>query len=154
MTAVDSIVESFDQLWRRMAATRSTDFVLIDVTMAQAKVLHLVCIRPGSTMSWIADRLHVTLPTVSGLVDRLVEHGLVSRREDPADRRQVIIDLTDAGWAEIGRFRDVGRGRLRTLLTLLTPAELDHLARGVAALAAHAAELPGDDLPPFERTSR
>ena len=38
-------------------------------------------------MSELVARLGVTLPTVSGIVDRLVEHGLVGRRAVESDRR-------------------------------------------------------------------
>ena len=42
-------------------------------------------------MSDLVARLGVSLSTVSGLVDRVVDHGLATRREDPADRRQVVV---------------------------------------------------------------
>src|SRR5262245_7816733 len=133
--SIETLLDDFERLWRRLAGSQSMDFVGVDVTMSQAKVLHLACIHPGATMSWIAQQLHVTLPTVSGLVDRLVDQGLLERHDDPADRRQVIVDLTDDGWSMIGRVRDSGMGSLRSLLERLSSADLDHLRRGVAALA-------------------
>jgi DNA-binding MarR family transcriptional regulator len=138
--SLEALLDDFERLWRRLAGSQWMDFVGVDVTMSQAKVLHLVSIHPGSTMSWIAQQLHVTLPTVSGLVDRLVDHGLLGRRDDPSDRRQVIVDLTDGGWEMIGRVRDSGLGSLRGLLERLSPSDLAHLRRGVAALAATADE--------------
>jgi DNA-binding MarR family transcriptional regulator len=152
--SIDVLLADFERLWRRLAGTQSTDFVGVDVTMAQAKVLHLACIHPGSTMSWIAQQLHVTLPTVSGLVDRLVDHGLLERRDDPADRRQVIVDLTDDGWSMISRFRDSGLGSLRTLLERLPPSDLDHLRLGVAALADTAEAAAHDPSSVDERKPR
>jgi DNA-binding MarR family transcriptional regulator len=152
--SIDALIEDFERLWRRVTGSHSMDFVGVDVTMSQAKVLHLVCIHPGSTMSWIAQQLHVTLPTVSGLVDRLVDHGLLERRDDPSDRRQVIVDLTDGGWQMIGRVRDSGLGSLRSLLERLSPTDLDHLSRGVAALAATADETALDPDAEHERTPR
>jgi DNA-binding MarR family transcriptional regulator len=153
-TSIDTLLGDFERLWRRLAGSQSMDFVGVDVTMSQAKVLHLACIHPGSTMSWIAQQLHVTLPTVSGLVDRLVDHGLLVRHDDPNDRRQVIVDLTDDGWSTIGRVRDSGLGSLRTLLERLPPADLDHLRRGVAALAETAETAAPKPAAAHERTAR
>jgi DNA-binding MarR family transcriptional regulator len=45
----------------------------------------------------LADRLGVSPPTASRAVDALVEHGLLERAPDPADRRAVRISLTDRG---------------------------------------------------------
>jgi DNA-binding MarR family transcriptional regulator len=153
-TSIDTLLGDFERLWRRLAGSQSMDFVGVDVTMSQAKVLHLACIHPGSTMSWIAQQLHVTLPTVSGLVDRLVDHGLLERRDDPQDRRQVIVDLTDEGWSTIGRVQDSGMGSLRSLLERLSSDDLDHLKRGVAALADTADAAADDPSTAHERTPR
>jgi len=45
----------------------------------------------------LAERLGVTAPTASRAVDGLVEHGMLERRPDPADRRAVRISLTAEG---------------------------------------------------------
>ena len=62
-----------------MAEANSPEFLEIDITMPQAKVLYLLT-AGDLHMSELVARLGVTLPTVSGIVDRLVEHGLVGRR--------------------------------------------------------------------------
>lgn len=48
-------------------------------------------------MSELADRLLVSRPTASRVVDRLVDHGLVRRWHDQADRRVVRLALTAEG---------------------------------------------------------
>jgi DNA-binding MarR family transcriptional regulator len=45
----------------------------------------------------LAERLGVSSPTASRAVDVLLEHGLLERAPDPADRRAVRISLTDRG---------------------------------------------------------
>ena len=52
---------------------------------------------PGATMRAIADQIGVPPSSLTGMVDTLVERGLVERRADPNDRRIVRIALTDAG---------------------------------------------------------
>jgi long-chain acyl-CoA synthetase len=52
---------------------------------------------PSEVASALADRLAVTRPTITALVDGLVAKALVDRRSDPSDRRRVLHAITDAG---------------------------------------------------------
>ena len=45
----------------------------------------------------IADVLHVSKSTLSAMVDSLAEDGYVERTSDPADRRAIVLVLTQAG---------------------------------------------------------
>ena len=51
----------------------------------------------GLIMSELSRRLVVSNGAITGLVDKLVEAGLVTRREDPKDRRSMIVRLTRKG---------------------------------------------------------
>ena len=50
-----------------------------------------------TTSSWLADRLTVSPPSVTAVVDGLVARDLVVRTPDPSDRRRLNLELTDAG---------------------------------------------------------
>ncbi|MGQ0634264.1 MAG: MarR family winged helix-turn-helix transcriptional regulator [Planctomycetaceae bacterium] len=45
----------------------------------------------------LASQIHAGAATVTGIVDRLLERGLVCRERDADDRRTVRVSLTDAG---------------------------------------------------------
>ena len=92
----EDILDRFETLMRHAAGSHAPEFLGVDVTMPQAKVLYLVSLQPDLPMSAIAARLGVGPPAVSGLVDRLVALGYVERREDPGDRRQQLISTTEA----------------------------------------------------------
>src|SRR3954471_18236785 len=94
---IDSVVNGYDQIVRRLTATRSAGIFESSVTMAQLKVLMLLGAQPETRMSEVASALHLTLSTVSGVVERLVESDLASRRTDDVDRRQVMVSLTSEG---------------------------------------------------------
>jgi DNA-binding MarR family transcriptional regulator len=51
----------------------------------------------GLTMSDLSRRLIVSNGAITGLVDKLAEAGLVTRRDDPNDRRSTIVRLTRKG---------------------------------------------------------
>lgn len=58
----------------------------------------LLIYRAGCTnIHCLADHLGVTKAAVSQMVDRLVESGLISREEDPIDRRSKLICLSEKG---------------------------------------------------------
>jgi DNA-binding MarR family transcriptional regulator len=49
------------------------------------------------TLGELSQRMMVTNGNVTGLVDRLLEQGLINRRPSPTDRRAQIVSLTPAG---------------------------------------------------------
>lgn len=125
----------------RMAGSHAPEFLEIAVTMPQAKLLYLLGAAGDLHMSELVARLGVSLSTVSGLVERIVEAGLATRRDDPADRRQVVVGLTPAGTDFIDRFRDLNARQMRELLDLLDDAELVSARATLAALARAADRL-------------
>ena len=76
---------------QRLADSHAPEFLEIAVTMPQAKLLYLLGAAGDLHMSDLVHRLGVSLSTISGLVDRVVDQGLAVRREDPIDRRQVVV---------------------------------------------------------------
>ena len=78
---------------------------------------------------------------MSGLVDRLVDHGLATRHDDPADRRQVVVGLTPAGTRFIDHFRELNARLMRELLAVLDDGDLSLLRDAFAALERAASQL-------------
>ncbi|MDA8218558.1 MAG: MarR family transcriptional regulator [Dehalococcoidales bacterium] len=96
--------------------------------MPQLKVLFLVGGGEGVNMTQLARTLGMTLPTLTGVVDRLVGQGLVCRRDDPRDRRVVLLYPTKEGTALLDQFIRAGRQRLRLILDQLSLANLRKVA--------------------------
>jgi MarR family transcriptional regulator, organic hydroperoxide resistance regulator len=67
------------------------------LSIPQFDVLSTLTEQEGLSQSDLAARLYVTKGNVSGLIDRLVEAGLVERRSAAGDRRSNAVFLTDAG---------------------------------------------------------
>jgi DNA-binding MarR family transcriptional regulator len=136
----EDVASRIDRMLQDMARFRTPEFLDVGITMAQAKVLHVVVAGGEIHMADLVHTLGVSLSTVSGLVDKLVDHGYVTRRDDPADRRQVVVSPTSAGTALLERFRDLSGAQTRELLGRLRPGDLDALDRGVKALHRAAIE--------------
>ena len=53
--------------------------------------------QPGSSLSDVAEHIGLTLPTMSRLIDGLVERGMLVRKSRSADRRCMTLALTPRG---------------------------------------------------------
>jgi DNA-binding MarR family transcriptional regulator len=137
----------FDRFMQRMAATHADEFADIGLTMAQAKVLYLVQATTPLRMTELAARLGVTLSTTSGLVERLVEASLVDRHYDPADRRQVVLNLTGEGAARLDRMRELNAGHMRRMLAHVSDADLPLVERAIGILSDAADRLRSEPTP-------
>jgi DNA-binding MarR family transcriptional regulator len=135
---IDGVVAAYETLMHRVASAHAPEFLAVVVTMSQAKVLYLVQAEPGLRMSELSARLGVSLSTVSGVVDRLVDQSFLDRHDDPADRRQVVLRITDAGASQLELFRELSAGQVRDLLARIDEADLAVVARALDILAATA----------------
>lgn len=145
---VDQVIAGYEALMQRLAESHEPDFLEIDVTMPQAKLLYLLGASGDLHMSDIVARLGVSLSTVSGLVDRIVDHGLATRREDRIDRRQVVVALTPAGSEFVDRFRELNARQMRELLAVLDDTDLASVRDALRALERAAVRLAPADRHP------
>jgi DNA-binding MarR family transcriptional regulator len=111
----------------------------LQLTMPQLKMLFVVDWLGPAPMHRLADRLHVGVSAATGLVDRLVEQGLVEREHDTRDRRVVRVTSAPAGRALVVRLRSAGSERLERILEHLGTEDLRCCAR-VMELMSGAAE--------------
>ncbi|MGI5271861.1 MarR family winged helix-turn-helix transcriptional regulator [Nonomuraea sp. CA-218870] len=115
---IHQIIEIQRDIGRALARHQSPLFAS-NLTMRQLKVIMLVAANGSATGQDLAHNLGVTLGTVTGLVDRLVAHGLVSRHEDPQDRRVRRVELTPAGHTLLEEINDAGLRQYRRIMSHL-----------------------------------
>jgi DNA-binding MarR family transcriptional regulator len=120
---------------RALRDPQDEDWLSLDVSMAQLKVLFSLYYRGPATVGVLAGKMGVTLPTVSATLERLVRAGYVEREDDPEDRRVVINRLTAAGTSLVERLREERRARVDQALRRLTPEQMTVLQEGLSALA-------------------
>ncbi len=102
----------------RLAKVAGSALVDAELTLPQYRVLVFLSVRERPA-AHVAALLGVTPPTVTSVVDGLVARGLVSRTTDPADRRRVVLRITDDGAAAMaGGDAVVGAGLDRLLARL------------------------------------
>lgn len=67
------------------------------LTPSQASVISTLDVHGAMTMGRLAEHEGIAKPSVTGIVGRLVDKGLVEKREDPSDRRSSIVAITPEG---------------------------------------------------------
>ncbi|MFF7392472.1 MarR family winged helix-turn-helix transcriptional regulator [Streptomyces scabiei] len=68
-----------------------------DCSIEAWRVLDLLSDGEGHNMTALADHAFLPAPTLTKLIDQLVDQNLVFRRVDPVDRRRVLAQLTPRG---------------------------------------------------------
>jgi len=137
-------VQAFEAFMQRVQTQRTPAILDIGISMAQVKVLHAVAASQGLHANELATRVGTTPSTISGLVDRLVDHELLARRDDPTDRRQVLITTTPAGMELLDRFRELNRRMLESLLLHVPEDDLPHVTRAFGILDQAARSMAAD----------
>lgn len=97
------------ELWRH-ALTAAVRREAPDLSSRQIALLLTVYLTPSPhTVRGLSSTLHISKPAVTRALDRLGELGLTRRAADPADRRNVLIERTQAGQAYLDGFADLVR---------------------------------------------
>lgn len=138
---LDELHDSFD---RRALTAWAEPLLSTPLTMQQLRVLTLIAAeRDRATGHDLAVTARVSVATMSGLVDRLVDHGMVRRTEDLHDRRIRRLAVTDVGTATLRSLISSGSRMPPAVLARLTHDDLGALVQGLAALDRALAELDG-----------
>ena len=147
-------VDAFQTFMHRVQGQRVPAILEIGISMAQVKVLHAVASAESLHASELAQLVGTTPSTISGLVDRLVDHGLLTRLEDAADRRQVRISTTAAGLELLDRFRELNRFLLDSLLARVPVEQLEVITHAFEILDRAAINMAGDEVSEVVRPAR
>jgi MarR family transcriptional regulator for hemolysin len=105
-----------------------------DLTVPQFRALAFVDRNKGASLSAVANHMGLTLPSTSRLVDVLIARRLLTREDNPADRRRVKLGVTSRGLTILANSR---RGTLDYLAKKLGGISADDrkvIVEGMAAI--------------------
>ena len=117
--------DSINRLNRRLRRARPVG----DLTVTQLSALTSLELGGALTPRELADAERVRPPTMTKIVAKLEERGLVQRSPHPTDGRQVILAATEEGRALLAEHRRARHAWLAQRLTELTAEERDTLRR-------------------------
>lgn len=122
--------DAITRLNRRVRQTRPVG----DLTVTQVSALTSLELAGALTPRELADAERVQPPTMTRIVARLEERGLVQRTPHPTDRRQVILATTEAGRAVLAQFERARDEWLARRLGELTLDERETLRQAAEIL--------------------
>jgi DNA-binding MarR family transcriptional regulator len=105
-----------------------------DLTLQQLRAFAVVFARGQAPVNQVAEALGVKANVATGIIQRLVDRGLIERREDPADRRVRQLTMTAKGAALIDNVGATVLSKGRRLLERLTDSQLEQLRDLLSAM--------------------
>jgi DNA-binding MarR family transcriptional regulator len=108
-----------------------------DLSMPRMTAIMMLSRRETASISDISKHLNLSLGATSHLVDKLVEAGFVTRAEDPDDRRQKHVALTERGQEFARHVRRVRVEELTRRLEQLPAPLLEAALANLEAVQSH-----------------
>ena len=108
---------------------------------ARSELLRLAARRPGIGVAEAAAELRLAPNSVSTMVSKLAEDGLLNRGRVASDGRSVRLTVTEAGAAVVERWQDIRTDLVGRALDRLAPADRQALATVIPALTRLAEQM-------------
>lgn len=131
---IKEIVEHQRRINRDMRQRTLDTWMELNLTVPQLRSLFFIANQRSTNFTKLASALGVTPSNVTGIIDRLVEQGLVSRQENPEDRRMLILRVTDKGESVTTSLRERRASHMSEILTHLSLEELNSVLNGLGLL--------------------
>jgi DNA-binding MarR family transcriptional regulator len=121
--------------------------VATDVQVSPGHIQVLIALARGPrSVGQLAEELGVSPPAATQLVNKLAEHGMVDRHNDPADRRVVLVDYV-AGMREVaGGIVEDRRRPLHDAMSKMTDGEALAFVKGLRLLAQSFGAATGEEI--------
>jgi len=119
---------------RRDVLRAAADMGRSGLTGPQISVQALLVVNGPMTVGELGRDLGLSHSTVSGIVDRLEDRGLVQRAPDPADRRYTRISVTPAVERYVQDLASAPAARLARALRTATPEDRARIREGLTLL--------------------
>ena len=100
------------------------EWVEADLTVPQLRVLFALYFDGPLSCGSLAETIGLSLPTLTGILERLSRRGYLDRRRSGDDRRRVISTLSPRGEHLVSRLWASAREDVAQVLEMLTPADL------------------------------
>jgi len=142
---IKDIIELYRRINRAVRQYTPDAWLELSMTIPQVKSLFFISNNGRTNLKKLAAALKVTPSNLTGVIDRMIEQGLVSRTENPEDRRMNLLKATEKGETLVSELRERRISHLSSALSYLTPEDLTTIEKGLALLA-EATEAQGEEM--------
>jgi DNA-binding MarR family transcriptional regulator len=134
---IEKIADTLPEIMRRIVESRPLRRGEFDITLAQMRTMRMIGSGEACTMGELAGRLGISLSAATGLVDRLVQQGMIERKPDPQDRRIVRVETSKSGRRAHAAMHKEKQRLMAAALAGVSRPELERIADSLTLLSAH-----------------
>ena len=133
--AIEAFWSTIPPVWNQVKGNvRAIAVEHFDISVEQFHILRHI--RRGlASVSELAEVKQISRSAVSQAVDILVERGLIYRRQNTQDRRNIPLELTESGNALLDTISEKNRAWMKSRMASLTVQELNTLTSAMEILA-------------------
>lgn len=137
----NSLVKQIVTLGRILKSHALRDGNSLHLTFLQVETLFALKTKGNLSMKQVSEMFHITMPTATVLVDKLLEMKLVSRKNDTEDRRVVYVSLTQKGNTLLESGMKKREENLSMMLDSITSEDKKSMIRILEKMIARAQEM-------------
>lgn len=119
----DKLLKILPVVMRELSRGQADELYKGKITLPQLLALDFLIQKDESKMTDIAHFMHVTTAAITGIVDRLVRDGYVTRVYEPKDRRIIKVRPTSTGAELVKKIKAQRRKAIINVFGKITPAE-------------------------------
>ena len=131
---------SMTNSWKHLQHDVEKNLLRLDLNLAELRILKVLREQGSSPMNRFCAETMLSQPSITGIVDKLEERGLVERVRSLEDRREVLIAITEKGNQTYAKGMDLHRQFVEKTLSALEDDE----ARSLVSLLKKLAEASDD----------
>lgn len=145
--AADAVTDAVLTASRLLIAVSATSIASVDeaITIPQFRLLVVLHTRGTMNLSVLAEILGVNPSPTTRMVERLVVAGLVDRQVNPTSRREVLLDLTEAGQRTVAQVTQQRRRHIARIVARMPERRRDQLVEALDAFNEAGGEPPVTD---------
>jgi DNA-binding MarR family transcriptional regulator len=138
----DELVSAVLTASRVLVAVSAESLAAVQETVTVTQFRTLVVLQTHGTINqkWLAEQLAINPSTALRMVDKLEAAGLVTRRDNPGDRREVQLHLTSAGARLVEQVTARRRQAIARIVTRMPAESRADLVRALTTFAEAAGE--------------
>ena len=121
-----------------------SQLIKVDLTSSQIKVIISFYHKSTFTMTELSLMHGVSFSTMTSMVDRLVQNGLLDRQRDDEDRRIVLVSLSAKGKKMVDYLMGARKKNLEKFLCELTQDEIREFVKSIENVAHHMSRAKGN----------
>jgi DNA-binding MarR family transcriptional regulator len=122
------------QLARKLNILDRDEKLCYGVTVQQSYIIEVLCRHGSLTMNELSKKVGVAVSTMTRICDVIVRNGITKRRINPADRRQIYMELTEHGRDLAVKLRKCCQAYSQEVLDQIPPEKREEVLESIDLL--------------------